>query len=122
MSLEMLSRHLLIPNLMFKEVPKTLRTNIFSCTPIKLNHDCPHCPNSKVYIHQKTNRKIKDSITTHDSMTCTLKIQSTRYRCTQCKKTFVPRIPGITLHVRDVLIDFAKKFFGPVIIMLISKK
>jgi transposase len=100
MSLEMLSRHLLIPSLMFKETPKTLRSRIFSCKTINIDKSCPLCQSSKVHVHQKTQRKIKDAITTHDCVTSTLSIQSTRYRCTNCKKTFVPTIPGIAARAR----------------------
>jgi transposase len=100
MSLEMLSRHLLLPNLLLKEVPKTLRTRAFNCYPVDLQTSCPSCGDAKTYVHQRTIRKVKDAMSTFESSTCTLNIHSTRYRCRNCKKTFTPKIPGIDPRAR----------------------
>lgn len=88
----MLSLHLLLPNLKLTEVPKTLLVKRFKCRPINLEIKCYFCSSVRFHVHQKTKRRVKDSLRHGFSF---LEIEVTRYRCLLCKKTFTPTIPGI---------------------------
>jgi transposase len=77
-----------------------LRTRLFKCQTQGLAINCPNCESAKVHIHQKTKRKVKDIVSSNENSATILEISVTRYRCTQCKKTFTPPIPGIAIRAK----------------------
>lgn len=93
-----LNRLFALPKLKIEEVKSRKRDLFLYCSTDLERPACPYCLDSFPRVHQRLERKFKDSI--YRGKIQHLIIKFKRYRCRKCHKTFNEELPGIRPYKR----------------------